>query len=382
MDRIAIIGVGQTAFDAPKTDQTYADLAHEAVVAALADADLTIKDIGNIVTVSNDFWDGRTISSMAVGDAVGAAFGEGKNISSVEGDGAFGAFYGLTRICSGSYQTTLVVAHSKGSEGNNSLITNAFFDPLYERALGLDSVTASALQAKVYMDKYGISSRQTALVAVKNRGNGLKNPKAHLRQDLTVEDVLRSPQLAPPLRLHDACPVSDGAAAIILASQEFTRKHSVKPVWIEGVAFCADAYRLGERNLWESRALAAAAREAYAMAGIAYPSKEINVAEIYEAFSYQELLWSEELGFCGPGDGGALVESRVTQIDGDIPINPSGGCLSAHAVIAAGLVRMIEASLQLRGEAANQVRNPKRALAHGQNGLCGQSHCVWILGRN
>ncbi|MBI2070391.1 MAG: thiolase family protein [Elusimicrobia bacterium] len=381
-DKPAIIGVGQTEFGAPKTDQTFADLTYEAVNAALVDAELDIKDIDNIITVSNDFWDGRTISSMAVGDAVGAAFGQGKNISTVEGDGAFGAFYGLARILSGSYQNTLVVAHSKGSEGDNRLITNAFFDPIFERSLGMDSVTAAALQAKSYMEKYKISPRQTAMVSVKNRANALKNPKAHLREELDIEDILRSPQIAPPIRRHDACPVSDGAAALILANEDFAKKRSGKPVWVEGVAFCADAYRLGERALWESRALREAAKKAYAMAGIADPRKEIGVAEIYEAFSYQELLWSEELGFASPGGGGALLESRVTQTHGELPVNPSGGCLSAHAVCAAGLVRMIEAALQIRGDAANPVRKPKKALAHGQNGLCGQSHCVWILGAN
>ncbi|MBI4669954.1 MAG: thiolase family protein [Elusimicrobia bacterium] len=381
MDKVAVIGVGQTSFDAPKTELTYADLVYEAAAAALQDARLSIKDIGNIVTVSNDFWDGRTISSMAVGDAAGAAFEDGKNISTVEGDSTFGAFYGMSRILSGSYEATLVVAHSKGSEGDNRLITNAFFDPVYERSLGMDSITSAALQARIYLDKYGISERQTALVAVKNRKNALKNPKAHLRQELTVEDVLRSRCLAPPIRLYEACPISDGAAAIILASESFAKKHSEKPVWVEGAAFCADAYRLGDRNLWESPALRQAAKKAYSIAGIANPKKEIDAAEIYEAFAYQELLWSEELGLADPGQGGSLVESRATEANGGLPINPSGGCLCAHAVVAAGLVRMIEAVLQLRGESANQVRNPGRVLAHGQNGLCGQSHCVWVLGR-
>ncbi|MBI4369480.1 MAG: thiolase family protein [Elusimicrobia bacterium] len=382
MDKIAVIGVAQTPFSPNKSGETYADLAYEATTKALEDAGLAIADIGNIITTSNDFWDGRTISSMAVGDSAGAAYGEGKNISTVEGDGTLGAFYGMTRILSGSYESTLVLAHSKLSEGNNHLITNAFFDPTYERAIGMDSLTASALQAQSYYNRYKIPPRQSALAVVKNRANAIRNPNAHLQEELTIEDVLRSPQPAPPIHEMEIAPESDGAAALILTTESFAKKHGAKPVWIEGVSFCAEGHRLGERRLWESPALRQAAQKAYKMAGIDNPRKDIDVAEIYEACSYQELLWSEELGFCAQGQGGAFIESRATQLKGELPINPSGGCLSAHAIIVAGLVRIIEAVLQLRGEAVNQVEDAKRALAHGQYGLAGQSHCVWILGKN
>jgi acetyl-CoA C-acetyltransferase len=118
------------------------------------------------------------------------------------------------------------------------------------------------------------------------------------------------------------------------------------------------------------------------MAGISSPIKEIDVAELYEAFTYQELMWTEGLGFCNKGDGGKLLEKGETEREGSLPVNPSGGCLSAHAVIAAGLIRMAEATLQVRGEAGKrQIDGVKTALAHGINGPCGQAHCVWILGK-
>ncbi len=364
MDRAAIIGVGQTAFAAEKRGQTHADMIHEAVTAALADARLRIADIENIVTTSNDFWDGRTISSMAVGDAAGAAYGEGKNTSTVEGDGTAGALYGLSRTLSGNYETTLVVAHSKGSEGDPRLITNAFFDPLTERALGLDSISAAGLQARAYLARSEQSLEDCAAVVVKNRAHGVKNPKAQLRQVVTAGEVQSSREIAPPLRWHDIAPVSDGAAAIILATEGFARKRSPKPVWVEGVGVAAEA-PLGQRNLWEAPALRKAAQTAYKMAGITEPGRQIDAAEVSEQFSFQERLWLGELG--------------------DIPperTNLSGGCLCAHAVIAAGLVRIIEAALQLRGDAANQAASVRRALAHGQYGLCGAWHGVWVLGRN
>jgi len=381
MERVAIVGIGQTKHEARKKEVNFAELVYEAVNNALKDAGIGIGEIDNVVTTCNDFWDGRTISSMATGDVSGA---RGKNVSVVEGDGTFGAFYGLTRILSGAYGTTLVTAYSKGSESIPYLITNAAFDPIYMRSLGLDLVTACALQARRYMKRYGITEEECALVAVKNRGNALANPNAHQGMKITVEEVMRSPKIAEPLKAFDLSPVSDGACCIILAREDRAKKMSPRPAWVKGVSFCADAYLLGDRDLSECRALEKAAQAAYRMAGVQKPREEIDVAEIHDAFTYQELLWTEGLGFCGPGEGGKLVARGATAKSGELPVNPSGGLLGAHPVIAAGLIRIAEAARQLRGDAGGmQVKEDVRlALAHGVNGVCGQSHCVWILGRN
>lgn len=379
MERVAVVGVGQTRQERNKIRETFADMVYEAVVKALDHAGIGIDRIENVVSASNDFWDGRTISSMAINDACGSY---DKNISCVEGDGTFAAFYGMTRILSGAYSTTLVVAHCKGSESDPVHITNAIFDPIYVRPLGLDSITSSALQARRYMDAYGITEEQCALVSVKNHGNAFDNPYAQLPLKLNVEDVMRSRMLSDPIKLLDASPISDGACALILAREDQAKKITDKPVWIRGVGYCADSYHLGDRDLAECRALEEAARRAYRMAGITDPRKELDVVELYDAFSYQELLWSEGLGLCGRGQGGRLAESGATARTGEIPINPSGGLLSAHTVTVAGLVRLAEAVLQLRGEAdKRQIDGAKTALAHGVNGPCGQSHCVWVLGR-
>jgi len=378
MERVAIVGVGQTKQERNKIGETFSDMVYEATSKALDHAGIDIKQIDNVVSASNDFWDGRTISSMAINDACGSY---DKNISCVEGDGTFAAFYGMTRILSGSYNTTLVVAHCKGSESHSAHITNAMFDPIYVRSLGLDAITSSALQARRYMDTFGITEEQCGMVSVKNHGNAFNNPYAHLPLKITVEDVSRSRMLADPIKLLDASPISDGACAIILAKEEYARKITKRPVWIRGVGYCADAYNLGDRDLADCQALEDAAQRAYRMAGVSDPRKEIDVVELYDAFSYQELLWSEGLGLCGRGEGGRLVESGATSMKGDIPVNPSGGLLSAHTVTVAGLVRIAEAVLQLRGEAgARQIHDVQAALAHGVNGPCGQSHCVWVLG--
>jgi len=377
MERVAIIGIGQTKYEREKKGETVSDLVFEATTKALNDAKIGIEDIDNVVTVSNDFWDGRTISSMAVTDACGSY---GKNVSTVEDDGTFGAFYGLMRVLSGSFRSTLVVAHCKGSEGSNHLITNAIFNPIYERAIGLDSISSSALQARRYMEKYGITEEQCALASVKNHKNAKDNPFSQIATDISVEDVMNSKMISDPIKLLDSSPISDGACAIILAEERMAKKVTTRPVWVKGVGHSTDAYNLGDRDLAEPDALIRAAKKAYDMAGIQEPFREIDVAEIYDAFSYQELLWSEGLGFCERGMGGRLIESGKTTKKGILPINSSGGVLSAHPVFVAGLARIAEITIQLRGEGnGRQVDGAKIGLAHGINGACGQAHCVWIL---
>jgi acetyl-CoA C-acetyltransferase len=377
MDNAAIVGVAQTKYERRKKDQIFADLVFDVTRAALDDAGLTIDDIGSVVTVSNDFFDGRTISGMAVGDASG---GQDKNISTVSGDGTFGAFYGLLRVLSG-YKATIVVAHCKGSESDVKMTTNGMFDPIFHRHLGIEVISAAALQANVYMSRYGIREEDVAEVSVKNHGNAKNNPFAQLPLDITVADVMASRKIAEPLKLLDCSPISDGAAAIIIANEEIAAKGKKKPVWIKGVAHCCEAYFLGDRDLADPAALTEAARRAYAMAGIRNPLEEIDVAEVLEPFSYMEPLWLEGLGFCKPGEGGRLIGKGITTMGGKLPVNPSGGALSANPILVAGLARLIEATLQIRGEAgARQVKNCDRALAHGFNGPCGQSHCVWIVG--
>jgi len=379
MDNAAIIGIGMTAIEANKKKDTFADMAWEAVNRALDDAGMTIADIDNVITTSNDFWDGRTISCMAVGDASGV---RDKNVSCVEGDGTFGAFYGLSRVFSGSYDTTLVTAHSKGSESVSSLITNAAFDPIYARSLGMDMITAAAMQANAYMHRTGTTAEQMAMVSVKNHGNALKNPLAQLPLRLTVDDVLHSEMIADPLHKLDCSPVSDACCAVIIANEKKAEHFKKDPVWIKGAAFCSDAYFLGDRDISKAAALSQAAEKAFSMAGIGERKAAVDVAELYDAFTYQELMWIEAMGLCGDGEAGQLMEKGEFNMDGSLPVNPSGGLLSGHPVIAAGLIRIAEVVRQLRGEAGTyQVKGAMIGVAHGVNGLCGQSHCVWVLGK-
>jgi acetyl-CoA C-acetyltransferase len=314
---------------------------------------------------------------MAVGDASGTRH---KNVSCVEGDGTFGAFYGLSRVLSGSYGATLVTAHSKGSESVSSLITNAAFDPIYDRSLGMDMISACAMQARAYMHRTGTSPEQIAMVSVKNHGNAMLNPLSHLPMDISVRDVLESEMISDPLHKLDCSPVSDGCCAVIIANEKRALQYGNNPVWIKGVSFCSDSYYLGDRDLSKAGSLTQAAGKAFSMAQIFDPLSEIDVAEVYDAFTYQELMWIEAMGLSEDGKAGINLEKGHYDIKGRLPVNPSGGLLSGHPVIAGGLIRIAEIVKQLRGEAGGyQVAGARTGVAHGVNGLCGQSHCVWVL---
>jgi acetyl-CoA C-acetyltransferase len=377
MEPVAIVGVGMTEFRRERKADNCADLVFEACTRALADAQMTIDDIDIVLTGSNDFFDGRTISSMAVMDACGSY---DKNVSTVEGDGTFGAAHAVMRVLAG-WGTCLYCVHHKGSESVMPLITNAMFDPLYERFLGIEIATSSALQARAYMDRYGITEEQCAQVSVKNHGNAFKNPVAQMPLKLTVEDVMASPYIADPIKLLDCSPISDGASAVVIADAERAKGIKSKPVWIRGIGYNCDAFHLGDRDLSRVDALAAAAKKAYGEAGISDPNGEIDLAEVNDSFSYMELMALEGLGFCGRGEAGGLTASGKTALDGDLPVNASGGCLSSNPVLVAGLNSLIECALQVRGDAGeHQVAGVNTAVAQGVNGPCGQSQCVWVLG--
>jgi acetyl-CoA C-acetyltransferase len=275
----------------------------------------------------------------------------------------------------------MYVAHNKGSESVMPLITNAMFDPIYERFLGIEGITSAALQARAYMDRYGASEEQFAAVSVKNHGNASKNPVAQLPLKITVDDVMASPYIADPLKLLDCSPVSDGASAVIIASAGRAKGIGAKPVWIKGIGYNCDAFHLGDRDLSKVDALEAAAKKAYREAGIVDPAKEVDLFEVYDGFSYMELMWLEGLGLCGRGKAGRMTEAGDTALGGRKPVNASGGCMAAHPVLVAGLNRVIECALQLRGDAGeHQVDGVNTAVAQGVNGPCGQSQCVWVLG--
>lgn len=383
-ERVGIVAVGQTKYHANRADVNEGELAHEAIRQVLQETGLTFAQDGSgidaAITCSQDFWDGRTISQLNVMSFVGAHHSDEDKVAE---DGINAVYCALARIMSGHQDIVLVVAHCKESQGEKVMIENAAFDPIFLRGLGLDFVTAGALQARRYMYKYGITAEQCAEVVVKSRANARRNSFAQEAGDITVGDVLGSQMLVDPIRSMDHSPTSDGACAIILARESKAKKITSKPVWILGASNCYETHYLGDRDLAECDALVTAAGKAYSMAGINDPSEEINVAEISEECSYQELLWMEGLGLCGRGEAGRMLQKGVTGLGGRLPVNPSGGMLAGNPNIVAGMTRVAEAVLQLRGEAGErQVAGAKKAIAHGFTGICGQLQTVMVLGNS
>jgi acetyl-CoA C-acetyltransferase len=305
-----------------------------------------------------------------------------KDESKVEMDGAFGVLYAMMRILSGTHDTAMVVGVTQGSIFSPHQISFYTLDPTFDRQIGLlNDIAAAAIQARMYKNKYDVSDEQIAMVSVKNLVNAASNPYAHRRiPDLTVKKVLNSKLYYDPIRELNISPISDGACALVLASEEKAKEITDAPVWIKGVGSCQDSY-LRDRNLLKLESLETAAKKAYKMAGLKDPSTELDVAEVTERFSHEELMIYEALGLCREGKGKTLIETGVTKRKGQTPVNPSGGALGADPVLATGLVRIVEAAKQIRGEAGEyQIQGVKQALAHGQTGLCAQSNIVFILG--
>jgi acetyl-CoA C-acetyltransferase len=202
------------------------------------------------------------------------------------------------------------------------------------------------------MNASKVSRETLAKVVVKSRQNASRNPFAQEKKKVTCEQVLNSPMVADPLSKLDIYPISDGAAAMILATESKAKLITDKPVWILGGGCCYDNFYLGDRNLAESEALKKAGRRAYQMAGIKQPSRQLSLAEISAYYSYQEPLWCEGLGLCPDGKGGKFVESGESALDGKLPVNPSGGPLAGNPQMVGGIVRAVECSFNLEGKLA------------------------------
>jgi len=376
--KIAIVGYAQTHHerDVPNTRE---GMVFEAAKGALDKAGITREAIDTVINVSSDYQDGRTISNLFLVMAEGAYL---KDESKVEMDGAFGVLYAMMRILSGNHDTAMVVGVTQGSNFSPHQISFYTLDPTFDRQIGLlNDISAAAIQARMYKNKYNVSDEEIALVSVKNLVNAANNPYAHRKiPDLTVQKVLDSKIYYDPLRELNISPISDGACAVVLASEEKAKAITDAPVWIKGVGSCQDSY-LRDRNLLRLESLETAAKKAYKMAGLKAPFTELNVAEVTERFSHEELMICEALGLAKEGEGKNLVERGVTERKGQIPVNPSGGALGADPTYATGLVRIVEAAKQIGGDAGeHQIKGVKQALAHGQTGLCAQSNIVFILG--
>lgn len=368
MRSAAIIGTGQTKHDRARDDRSQPELVREAAMAALTDARVEVGDIDAVVVANMELFEGRALPELWVGEATPMAGKPCLKIATGGTSGTSGCIAGVHQAASGLFDLVLVVGYEKHSEGHTQT-GMALTDPFWDRGVAAGAVGNFALSVSQYMAARGVTERQAALVAVKARRNAALNPHAHLQMpNITVEEVLASRPLAHPLRLLDMCPQSDGACAILVASEAGARRLGRAGAWVKAASTRHEQPYIGDidRRLVTMRTLRDAAREAYAKAGIRDPRRDLDVAEIYEPVTYAELAWYEALGFCPEGEAGRLIEEGVTLLGGDLPVNPSGGVLSTNPVGASGVIRVAEAASQILGRSGKrQVDGARRALATG-----------------
>jgi len=372
--RVAVIGAGMTLFRR-NLKETGKELAWEASKMALEQAGLELRDIDAVVLgTAPDAFDGVHMKGEYLADGAGARKKPYMRVYVGGGTGVFTANAGWWHVASGVFDTCLVVAEEKMSScfPHPAYAFHTIFDPIMARPLGVTLIWIFALEMHRYMHVHGIKKEEIAQVAVKNKRNALDHPCAQLPAKITVEDVLNSEVLCWPVQRLDISPTSDGAAAIVLASEHVARQLTDNPVWIDGVGWAIDSTYWTNRDLYYPKYVECAAKMAYKMAGIKNPPKEIDVAEVYDPFDYKELHHMEGLRLCKKGEAPKLTVEGATERDGDLPINPSGGLLGVgNPIAAAGMMKVCEIFWQLRGEAGKRQvpGDPRTGLAQAWGDL-------------
>jgi acetyl-CoA C-acetyltransferase/acetyl-CoA acyltransferase len=371
MKRVAVIGVGVTKFG--KHERSTAELFAEAALDAIRDAGVSP----------------RAIQAIYFGNVVG---GEGERQLHMGPQVA--SVLGIPAVPTTRFETACATSHAAfrhavmelaagvsdvllvgGAERVLNLPTDAateYFafasDAAFEQPAGLTFAGVFALMARAHMTKYGTTEEQMAHVAVKNHRHGVLNPKAQFQKEITLEQVLASPKIADPLKLYDCCPFTDGAAAVVLASEEVARK-SRRPIWILSSAAASDSMCLHDKkDLSRILATERAAQAAYRQAGRG--PEDVDVVELHDCFTIAEIMATEGLGFFEPGTGGIAAEKGWTSLGGKLPVNPSGGLKAkGHPIGATGAAQIAEIVTQLRGEAGpRQVDGARVGLVHTLGG--------------
>jgi len=383
--RVAVVGAGMTRF-MRRAQETGKELAWEAARAALDSCQLTLADMDAVcLTSAPDAFDGVHMKGEYLSDGAGG-FGKPFIRTYVGGgSGVFTAIQGWYTVASGMFDVALLVAEEKMSSTQphpqGAFLT--IFDNILERPLGPNLLWIFALEMNRYMSAYGLDKRDIASVAVKNKRNAAGHPAALLGQaDITVDDVLASEVLAWPVQRLDVSPISDGAVAVVVASEDAAKRITDRPVWIEGVGWNLDTTYWTNRDLVYPEYVENAARMAYDMAGVKEPRKEIHVVEPYDPFDYKELHHLEGLLLFDKGKAPEAARDGVLDRDGDLPSCPSGGLLGVgNPIAAAGLMKIAELFWQLRGEAgARQVPGtPERGVAQAWGDLM-QVGTVVVMG--
>lgn len=379
-DRVAIIGVGWAGFKPSTPHQSYKEMIYEAARRAYSDAGVDPrKDVGSFVTVAEDFIEGTSIFDEYTPDQLGAAL---RPVHTITGDGLHGLATAYMLIRTGMFDLVAVEGHSKAS--NILTLPEVVFyaqDPVLNRPLGLNNHFVAGLEMNRFLFETQNTRVDCAEVVVKNRRNALKNPLASYGEELELDDVFSGPPLAFPLGAREVAQEVDGAVVMVLASEEKATLLSDKPIWILGMGWCNDAASLESRQWGSAPYIYNAAQMAYRQAGIRHPLEAVDFAEVDDTYAFKELQALEALGVCRPGEAGEMTADGVTSPDGDFPVNASGGSLGVgHLLDATGLMRALEAVLQLRGEAgAHQLDEVEVGLVQSWRGVPTTSGAVAIL---
>ncbi len=377
--RVAIVGY-KLIKNTKASEWTRERIYYELSKTLLEELEITRDKVDTFIFASNDFSDGRTISEVYLVQRIGAYM---KDESKVEQEALNACLYAWLRIQSGEYDTAMVGMASLASSQFKPLLVQAHeLDPVYERPRGLiNFYSAAALQARAYMERYkNFQESHIAKYAEKGYRNALKNQFSLQIIPPSVEKIENSDPLYLPIRELEVAPYADGRGAVLLASEEKAKKLTDKPVWIEGVGSIQDTYWIGERDLVKLDGVREAGKRAYKMAGIKNPMKEISFAEIQTFFASEEPVIQEALGLFEEGSGAEVIEKGLSEINGKLPVNPSGGSFAGNPMGGTSLIGLINAVKQLRGEADDfQVKKAKKALVHSQDGVCAQHNTVIIL---
>jgi acetyl-CoA C-acetyltransferase len=347
-------------------EETLFDVSAEAI----RSAGVTINDIDGIVVAGNDQYDGRAISVMAASGSVG---GVDRDILSTPSASEHAFVLGALRVASGQYRTQLVVAWSPTEAQSLPEVQRLAADPYFHRCLPLDEMASHALQASA-LEAAAPEARELAkAIAAKNRrhaaGSGDFAPRGRARPPWPLDDEMTSPP-------------TSGAVALVLACPEFVAAQGgAAAAWVRGVGWATESSFLGDRDLSTAPALAAAASQAYALAGVTDPTRQIALAEVADATPHQELLAYEGLRFCLRPDWRARVEGGFFTADGELPVNLSGGAQTRNPTFCVGLMSVAEAANQCLGRAGPRQRQFSGfAVAQAASGFAMQYQTVVVLG--
>jgi acetyl-CoA C-acetyltransferase len=395
MRKVAIIGVGMIPFGR-RDEDTLLDMLAFASLNALDDANLQGQSI-DAVYVANmgaGILQHQTSVASALVDRLSLLPAAADAVENGPASGASAIKNGLLAVASGYYDTVLVAGGEKMREVVGWKATDfvaTMTHPEVEYPYGITLPGMAGMFTRLYMEKYGLTREQLIAVAIKNQKMGALNPYAHVEMIITEEGIYRNPDAAvnnpvaaDPLHFYDMCPVSDGAAAVILCPLEKAKEFSQnKPIWIAGFGQATDTHTLQEReDPTDLKAVTLASQQAFSMAGLT-PS-DVDVAELHDAFTVLEIAESEHAGFFKKGEGGKAAEKGETSLNGKIPINVSGGLKSrGHPVGATGVAQVVEIVFQLRHslDKARQVKDAQVGFTLNFGGF-GNNVVAFVLRRS